>query len=620
MGFTNSIPDRYRWAWNRLLPIIKPAIAFEFWFSLLYVTVFTTLSAWLLNRLLVSSGQFAISDYDLITFFLSGRGILYLLLSATFALVLGFAELVGLLMISMDAAMGRKAPVSDTLWENIRHIPALIRLGLIQAGGYAVLSIPFIGGIAATYRIFLWNRDINYYLSTKPFEWWAALLIAGILVVAFFVAAAWIFVRWLFAVPFLIFEKTSPVRSLRQSWHYSGKRFWDPAIPLALLWLTVIFGSVSTTWLIQMLAGQILAGAELKLIIVLPTVLGALAATALLDFAWIIFGKIFQSLLIICFYLDFGKTPETRNNGHPGPGTISPSMIRKLGWVAAAIALSTAISSGVVFIEKLNLKRDIAVTAHRGSSMDAPENTLSAVRKAISDTADYAEIDVQATSDGVVVLIHDGDLMRIAAVDRKINEISFDELMGIDIGSWFSPAFRNERMAKLTEVIDAARNHIKLNIELKYNRPDPVLAEKVVGIIREKSFAGQCLVSSLDYRALMAVKRMAPEIKTGFIVSYAIGKLDRTQTEVLSVSAAQATAALVRKAHRLKKEIHVWTVNDLHHALSMIEIGVDNIITDRPKAMRRLLDAWINLSDTEKVALMLRNFFNPKGLPKPENL
>lgn len=252
--------------------------------------------------------------------------------------------------------------------------------------------------------------------------------------------------------------------------------------------------------------------------------------------------------------------------------------------------------------------------------MDAPENTLSAVRKAISDGADYAEIDVQTTSDGVVVLMHDGDLMRIASVDRKVSEITFDELMKIDIGSWFSPVFRNERIAKLTEVIDAVKNHIKLNIELKYNRPDPALAEKVVRIIREKSFTAECLVSSLDYRALVAVKRMAPEIKTGFIVSYSIGKLDRTETDALSVNAAQATADLVKRSHRFKKEVHVWTVNDLHNALSMIEIGVDNIITDRPKALRKLLSAWNDLTDTEKVALMLRNLFNPDDLPKPAAL
>jgi len=578
------------------------------------------MSAWLLNRLVTSSGQIAISNFDLITFFLSGRGILYLLLSAAFALVLGFAELVGLLMISMDSASGRTASVSEALWENIIHIPALVRLGLIQAGGYALLSIPFIGAIAATYRIFLWGRDINYYLTAKPFEWWTALVIAGILGAVFLSVAAWVFVRWLLAVPLLIFEKSGPVRSLRQSWGYSGTRFWDHAIPLALLWLAVIFASFATAWLIKMAAGRILAGAELKLVIVLPTVLGALTITTLLDLAWITFGKIFQSLLIVRFYRDVANPAKIRTETRQMPRMISPSAIRKLGWAGAAIALSATISSGVVFIETLNLKRNIAVTAHRGSSLDAPENTLSAIRKAISDGADYAEIDVQTTSDGVVVLMHDGDLMRMASMNRKIHEMRYDEIKKVDIGSRFSPAFKDERVATLGEAMDTAKNRIKLNIELKYNRPDPGLAKKVVQIIREKSFTAKCLVSSLDYRALVAVKRMAPEIKTGFIVSYSIGKLDRTEMEVLSIHAARATKALVKRAHSQKKEIHVWTVNDPNNALSMIEIGVDNIITDRPKAMRELLSAWNDLTDTEKVALMLRNLFNPNDLPKPANL
>ena len=56
----------------------------------------------------------------------------------------------------------------------------------------------------------------------------------------------------------------------------------------------------------------------------------------------------------------------------------------------------------------------VKVTAHRGSSARAPENTLSAVRQAITDGADFAEIDVQTTADGEVVVLHDGDLMRMA--------------------------------------------------------------------------------------------------------------------------------------------------------------------------------------------------------------
>ena len=65
----------------------------------------------------------------------------------------------------------------------------------------------------------------------------------------------------------------------------------------------------------------------------------------------------------------------------------------------------------------------------------------------MADGADYAEIDVQTTADGVVVLIHDADLMRLASVNRKVQNMSYEELREIDVGSWFSEAFSNERTA-----------------------------------------------------------------------------------------------------------------------------------------------------------------------------
>jgi glycerophosphoryl diester phosphodiesterase len=268
-----------------------------------------------------------------------------------------------------------------------------------------------------------------------------------------------------------------------------------------------------------------------------------------------------------------------------------------------------ALVSGVVFLERIDLTRRIAVTAHRGSSMKAPENTLSALRQAAADGAEYAEIDVQTTADGVVVLMHDADLMRIAAINRKIYEVGYDELKDIDIGSWFSHHFGNERISTLEEAIDFARGRIKLNIELKYNRPDPGLANEVVRIIREKGFLAECVVSSLDSQALKSLKERLPEVKAGLIVFRALGNLSQTEWDFVSIHAGRATRSLVKNAHRSGKEVHVWTVNDFHNALSMIELGVDNIITDDPEGLKNLLQEWNDLSDTGKIALLLRNLF-----------
>jgi len=102
-------------------------------------------------------------------------------------------------------------------------------------------------------------------------------------------------------------------------------------------------------------------------------------------------------------------------------------------------------------------------------------------------------------------------------------------------------------------------------------------------------------------------KKSFPQVKTGLIVFRALGRLMRTEADFLSIHAAMATSRLVKKAQRNGKEIHAWTVNDLQTALAMIEVGVDNIITDKPDYISNVLRAWNDMSDTEKIALWLRN-------------
>jgi hypothetical protein len=135
----------------------------------------TPMAAWLLNRLVVSGGQLAISNYDLIGFLLSARGIAFLLLSLAFILALWHAEQVGLMIIALGACLDRKTSVSFALRENIVRLPELIRLGILQAACYGAACLPFAGGAALTYWLLLGDRDINYYLTFRPWNWYVAL-------------------------------------------------------------------------------------------------------------------------------------------------------------------------------------------------------------------------------------------------------------------------------------------------------------------------------------------------------------------------------------------------------------------------------------------------------------
>jgi glycerophosphoryl diester phosphodiesterase len=599
---------------------LKPAIAFEFWSTLIFMVSFTPATGWLLNRLVASSGQYAVSDNDLLAFFLSSQGILFLVLTFGFVLAFWFAEQVGLLIISVKAVLEKQVSVSRVLWEQMTHLPALFRLGLLQAAVYLAASIPFVLGIGLTYRLLLREWDLYYYLNVRPLSWWIAVAVAGTILAAYLVLAAWLHIRWLFSIPVLVFEDATPTRALRESWRQTRGRFWEFAVPLAICWVIVIISSLTMTWLVRAAAAQLLDFTGLTLKFVVPVVVGTLALIAILDALWFIIGKIVYVLLMADFYHEMMEGKQRPSVPVPAAGMLSPTGFKRIGWLIAGIALIMGVTAGVAFIQGFDINRAVEITGHRGSKVRAPENTLSALRQAIAEGADYAEIDVQTTADGVVVLLHDADLMRVASVKRRLRDINFDELSGIDVGSWFAPEFSSERIPTLQEAIDLARGRIKLNIELKFTWPDPTLTEKVGGIIVRNGFVSECVVSSLNFQALTEIKQKFPELKAGFIVLQAVGNLSRMGADFLSISAARATPRVVRDVHRRGEAVHVWTVNDLNNALSMIEMGVDNIITDEPAEIRSLLEAWHMLSDSEKIVLMLRNLIVGIERPEPSKL
>jgi glycerophosphoryl diester phosphodiesterase len=278
------------------------------------------------------------------------------------------------------------------------------------------------------------------------------------------------------------------------------------------------------------------------------------------------------------------------------------------------------VAAGAAFIEDFKINRTIEITGHRGSKVRAPENTLSALRQAIAEGADYAEIDVQTTADGVVVLLHDADLRRVASVNRRLRDMNYHELKDIDVGSWFASEFSSEHIPTLQEAIDLARGRIRLNIELKFTWPDPALTQKVANIIRQNEFTADCVVSSLNFQAVTEMKQEFPELITGFIVFTVAGDLSRMEADFLSISAAKATARLVRQLHRNGRAVHVWTVNDFNNVISMVERGVDNIITDYPRDVRRFIEEWQALSDSERIVMMLRNLIVGIESPEPSEL
>lgn len=274
--------------------------------------------------------------------------------------------------------------------------------------------------------------------------------------------------------------------------------------------------------------------------------------------------------------------------------------IRKSKYTRTVVIVGGLAFASVALYFGLNIRNNIltnreplfgtAITAHRGYSAAAPENTIPAIQAAIDNLSDYAEIDVQETKDGVVVLLHDSSLRRTTGNSQYIWNLTYEELEEIDAGSRFGREFEGTTIPMLEEVLPLCQNTMKLNIELKINSHEKQLVEEVVRLVEEYGMEEQCVLSSANYGALKRAKALNPDIKTGYIMSFAYGYFYNWENaDFFSVKSSFITREMIRYAHSYGKEVHAWTVNSIAEIERMKQLGVDNIITDQPVRVREIV-------------------------------
>lgn len=598
---------RWRDALKRLPISGRPLIFFQLAFALVAGALLSPTLAWLLDQLIRSSGDYAISNFDLFSFFLSPKGLTFLTGSGATALALYYLELSGLLLITADP----KRPIRalPALRLALLRFEKLLRLGLLQVLGLALMAAPFLVGIGAVKLTLLGAYDINYYLYTQPPEWTRALIIAGALGLGGVAALLFLSFRWLLALPIFLSSGVRPWMALRESWGLTRGHVLESAGTLGGWWLGITIVGAALTGALTRLAGLLLDWIGPRPIPVFLLAMVFLALLLGLTLAGSFLTLSINAMLINRLFEDFtggeGLVPPQDLLRDAAEPVASWNPIRR-AWIAVLILFLGMGGVGVVWVAGLDFEDAVSITAHRGSSRTAPENTLSALRQAMEDGADYAEIDVQTTGDGQVVIMHDRDFMRVAGDPRRLEDLTLEEARRIDVGSWFHPDFGRERIPTLSEAITLVRGKMRLNIELKYNRPDPGLAAAVVEILRREEFLDQCVITSLDLGSLRQVEAAEPDLVTGLVLTRAVGNPARLPVDFLSVNTSAATNRLISYAQRTGKAIHVWTVNDPETMTRMLDAGVDNVITDEPAEMRRVLEEREALTPAEKLALLLR--------------
>lgn len=241
----------------------------------------------------------------------------------------------------------------------------------------------------------------------------------------------------------------------------------------------------------------------------------------------------------------------------------------------------------------------LEIIGHRGSSYDAPENTVSSVKLAFEENADGVEIDVRMTFDNKIVGFHDENTSRLSVKNKKIANCTLEELKKIDIGVWKADKWKGTEISTLQEILDVTPSNKKVFIEFKCQESAFIELKNILGGLKEN-----IVIVSFDRIILRASKNILPDIPVYWIQDLELdsyltdwifeqSKKDGINGFMFSESAIDSE--IVKIANQEKLAIYSWTVNSPMIAKEFMDLGVTGIITDRPGWIRSQLKSCITL-------------------------
>lgn len=420
----------------------------------------------------------------------------------------------------------------------------------------------------------------------------------------------WIYIglrsfHWIYSLHYFCLENCNFKQARKRSWKLQKNHYWTDLI-IVLGWSAACIGIyygviLSGSWLVSRV-NQALPTQDLFSSLTLSGI------SLLMDVCGALFFCFDLPLFFICisplFYYRKAaageRIPRVFRDLDNAYRVTNTRWVKKIYmYRKRIIALSIVVVIGVNFaynfadrrgVLHMGLGNPVEVTAHRGYSAAYPENTIPAFKGAIQVGADWAELDVQQTADGEVIVMHDSNLKRTTGLDKEVWQVTWDEIKDLDNGSWFDKKYQTVRIPTLEEVLKVCRGKIHLNIEIKPSGHDKDLEEQVAKLLKKYHMRDTCVVSSLKYDSLRKIKEADDSIETAYITSVSYGNFtDLEYADGYSVESTLLSKSFVNKAQKAGKQIYVWTVNSEERLEKVVGMGIDNVITDDPVMAKELI-------------------------------
>lgn len=395
--------------------------------------------------------------------------------------------------------------------------------------------------------------------------------------------------HFIFTFPIFIYKKTSVLSACQESLQLTKKNVRQ-LIPLLIRWSLLVAIGFMTVY------GFFIFSCALVIKVILPSSKAMMvffnASLMIKNMLTIIAPSLF--LIGTCAFITtlYVQSPHSFIP-HLSSGYASkrqhPILLASTTLILSLL-VGELISPDNLYNVNKHLSDEMQIIAHRASATHAPENTLAALDYAILSGAHMAEIDVQQTKDGEIILMHDANLKRTTGFNGKVSEATYSDIQTLEAGNWFSSEFDGEPVPTLEEVLQRSKGQITLMIEIKAKDHPVDVARKVIELIEAYNMEKECLIGAMDYRVLQAVKMINPKIQTVYITALAYGDYqDLEDVDYYSIEASFISYALIDQIHRSGKQIYAWTVNKESTMQSMISMQVDGIVTDDPVLLQNQL-------------------------------
>ncbi len=563
---------------------IKSLVGFELIYKLVSVFIFTPIFLTLFDLITKVSGYKYLTFENVIAFLSKPITIIFLFLLIILITFYTLIDLSTVIIILDSSYQKKKVKIKDAFILACKKSLRIFHIKNILLPFLVIFLIPFLNiglstGFISTISI---PEFILDFINSNTL----LLILYSILIIILTI----MLFRWLYVIHYFVLENCSFKEARKRSANLSKKNKIKDFISIILtqigifiaymlfILIGIVFIILIYKWLGKVNIFSSLSITIIWILIAISFIIITLMST-----------PINYAIVTLRYYCNKAKINEKVNHLK-----INNRDSKKLGTkfkIFKYVVIVLIIFSGSLFTYSvMNNKYDLnieyiktmEVTAHRGASKYYPENTMSAFIGAKKLGADVIELDIQQTKDKKLIVMHDTNLKRTTGVDKDIWKTNYEEIKLLDAGSFLSDKFKGERVPLFEDVVKWAKeNNMKLNIELKPTGNETDFEKYVSDIIKKYNFYDQCVITSQVYEVLENIKKCDKDINTVYVMSLAYGDINELKAaDNFSIEASSVTKTLVSRVHKEGKELYAWTVNTQSSISKMVDLGVDNIITD----------------------------------------